>query len=80
MTQPALQYHTEQEYLAFERASQEKHEVYKGEIFAMSGASFKHNIIQVNLIVLLGVHLSGKGCRPFGSNLRIHILLNSLYT
>jgi Uma2 family endonuclease len=33
-----------------ERASDVKHEYYKGEIFAMAGASDNHNIISVNVI------------------------------
>jgi len=80
MSQPALKYYTEEEYLAFERASQEKHEYYKGEIFGMSGASYKHNVIQVNIITLLRSHLKGKNCRPFGSDLRVHSPKKSLYT
>ena len=80
MAQTALKYYTESEYLSFERASQDKHEFYKGEIFDMSGASFKHNIIQVNVLGKLFIHLSGKKCRPFGSDLRIHVPKNSLYT
>ena len=80
MSQTALKYFTESEYLALERAAQEKHEYYKGEIFAMSGTSFKHNVIQMNLLVLLGVYLENKSCTPFGSDLRVHIPKNSLYT
>lgn len=80
MSQTALKYYTEQEYLDFERNEQQKHEYYKGEIFAMSGTSYKHNVIQVNLLVKLGIHLDGKGCRPFGNDLRVHIPKNSLYT
>jgi Uma2 family endonuclease len=80
MPQPALKYYTEREYLSHERASLEKHEYYKGEIFAMGGASFKHNVIQVNVLVQLGSHLIDKKCRPFGSDLRVHIPKNSLYT
>ncbi len=38
---------TEAEYLRFEERSLEKHEYYKGEIFAMAGASENHNIIFV---------------------------------
>jgi hypothetical protein len=34
-----------EEYLAFERGSHEKHEYFKGEVFAMSGAGPRHNII-----------------------------------
>jgi Uma2 family endonuclease len=80
MTLPAVKHVTEAEYLAFERESQERHEFYKGEIFLMSGASFKHNIIEDNIRGGLHAFLKGKKCRSFGSNLRIHIPQNSLYT
>ncbi|HEX8278096.1 MAG TPA: Uma2 family endonuclease [Segetibacter sp.] len=80
MTQPAVKHLTEAEYLAFERESQERHEFYKGEIFLMSGASFKHNIIEDNIRGTLHSFLKGKKCRSFGSNLQIHIPQNSLYT
>ena len=46
----------------------------------MSGASFKHNIIEDNIRGTLHAFLKGKKCRSFGSNLRIHIPQNSLYT
>jgi Uma2 family endonuclease len=71
---------TEEEYLRFEESSLEKHEFYRGEIFAMAGASERHNIIQTNLILTLGSRLKGKPCRPFGSDFRIHIPENTLYT
>ena len=80
MAQPAVKYLTEKEYLAFERSALDKHEYYQGEIFAMSGASFKHNLIESNLRGLLNNFLKGKKCREFGSNLRIHIPSNTLYT
>jgi len=80
MSQPAIKYTTEAEYLSFERESQERHEYYKGEIFLMSGTSFKHNIIEDNVRGALHASLKGKKCRSFGSNLRIHIPSNSLYT
>lgn len=80
MTQPAVKYISEKEYLAFERNALDKHEYYQGEVFAMSGASFKHNLIESNLRLALGKFLKGKKCREFGSNLRIHIPSNTLYT
>ena len=80
MSQPAIKYLSELDYLSLEREAKERHEYYKGEIFAMSGASFKHNIIEDNVRVLLGSFLKGKKCRSFGSNLRIHIPKNTLYT
>ena len=68
------------EYLQMEKASLEKHEYYKGEIFAMAGAGARHNIISVNILVALGIFLKGKDCRPYGSDMRVHIPENSLFT
>lgn len=93
--EPAVAYgknkFTVEEYLQMEKASTEKHEFYQGEIFPlqravnaeilmMSGAGVRHNIIQVNLLGLLSTILKGKSCRPFGSDMRIHIPENTLYT
>ena len=80
MPQPVTKFISEKEYLEFERNALDKHEYYQGEIFLMSGASFKHNLIESNLRLLLGNHLKGKRCREFGSNLRVHIPKNTLYT
>ncbi len=66
--------------MEIEKAAIEKHEYYKGEIFEMSGASARHNIISVNLLSALSIALKGKDCRPFGSDMRIHIPENSLFT
>jgi Uma2 family endonuclease len=71
---------TIEEYLDYENASAEKHEYYKGEIFAMSGASDRHNVIFSNFFGELAHRLKGKNCRPYGSDMRIHIPENSLYT
>ena len=80
MVRPEIKHVSEKEYLAFERNALDKHEYYKGEIFDMSGASFKHNLIESNLRLALGIFLKDKNCNEFGSNLRIHIPSNSLYT
>lgn len=68
------------EYLQLENEALEKHEYYKGEIFAMSGAGARHNIISVNIIVSLGNSLKAKTCQPYGSDMRIHIPENTLFT
>lgn len=80
--EPALKYNyiSQEEYLEQERAATEKHEYYQGEIFAMSGASLKHNKIFSNVFIGIGSLLKGKGCQPFGSDLRIHVPKNTLYT
>ena len=77
---PKYNYISAEEYLAEEREAFEKHEYYQGEIFAMSGASLKHNKIFSNVFGELAGKLKGKGCQPFGSDLRIHISKNTLYT
>jgi len=69
-----------EEYLAFEKTSAEKHEFYKDEIFAMSGAGPRHNVIFSNLFGELVIKLKGNPCKPYGSDLRIHIPENSLFT
>lgn len=66
--------------MAFERAALDKHEYYKGEVFAMSGNTMRHNQIQVNAIGEIRNHLKGKPCRIFGSELRVHVPLNEWYT
>ena len=68
LREPAVAYdkykYTIEEYLQMEEASDEKHEYYQGEIFAMAGAKVPHNIIAVNLIKLLGQKLNNgfKNC------------------
>lgn len=80
MALPALKTTSIEEYLAFKRAATEKHEYYAGEIFAMSGASLRRNRIQMNLIIGVGNALKGRSCDVFGSDLRVHIPTNSLFT
>ena len=80
MGAPELKYITPEDFLTAERLAIQKHEYFKGEVFAMSGASIPHNVIAVNCITELGSKLKGKKCRPYGSDLRVHIPKNSLYT
>jgi Uma2 family endonuclease len=84
VNEAALSYEKRQysieEYLEMENAATEKHEYYKGEIFAMSGAKHQHNIIASNLFISLGMKLKGKPCRPLGSDARVHIQKNTLFT
>src|SRR5215204_4519351 len=69
-----------EEYLVLERQATVKHEYYRGEVFAMSGASHRHNIIFSNLFGDLAHKLKGKECRPYGSDMRVHIPENTLFT
>lgn len=79
MGAPELKFITEAVYLDAERLALDKHEYYKGEIFAMSSASLAHNEISINCVFELKNKLKGKPCQPYGSDLRVHIPLNSLF-
>jgi Uma2 family endonuclease len=82
--EPAVTYRNRkysiEEYLQIENAAVEKNEYYRGEIFAMSGAKVNHNTISSNLMIALGRKLSGNNCKPYGSDQRIHIEKNTLFT
>lgn len=82
--EPAIAYgkqkFTIEEYLKLESAAEQKHEYYRGEIFAMAGAGARHNVVFKNLYGELAYKLKGKPCQPYGSDLRIHIPENSLFT
>lgn len=73
-------YYSEEDFLTLERMSKTKNEYYRGEIFAMSGASFQHNQISARLIKDIGTHLEDAACNIYGSDLRVHIQFQTLYT
>jgi Uma2 family endonuclease len=73
-------YYTPEEYLALEKASLYKSEYYRGEIFAMAGASFTHNVIVANLVASLHSQLKGTTCRPLASDQRVRVCKSDLYT
>jgi Uma2 family endonuclease len=71
---------TEKEYLEMERSSVQRHEYFQGEIFAMAGSSIRHSIIFKNIYGDLAYRTKGQPCQPLGSDTRVHIPGNTLYT
>ena len=71
---------TQDEYLELERASRERHEFYRGEIFAMSGASRQESTIVLNIGALLWNALRGRPCSVFVSDMRLRVEPSGLYT
>jgi Uma2 family endonuclease len=71
---------TAAEYLAWERASPEKHGFYRGEVFAMAGASRAHHLIVANILRLLGTALLDRPCESYPSDMRVRVLATGLYT
>ena len=59
------------EFLAWERRQEFKHEFEDGQPVAMAGASEAHNIIQANLIAAATAKLRGSGCRLFPSDMLV---------
>lgn len=74
------QHYSIQEYLEMEKAAMEKHEYYRGEIFAMSGAGKRHNVIFRNFFRDVAIWLKGQPCQPYGPDMRLHIPENTLFT
>lgn len=70
---------TPEEYLALDRQSEYKHEYFDGEIFAMTGASRKHNIISVNVATSLNSQLTDRDCEVYASDMRVKVSPTGLY-
>ncbi len=65
-----------EEYLEFEAASESRHEYVAGEVFAMSGASLRHNRIATNLFSAISSHLRGGPCEAFVSDVKVRLRIN----
>jgi len=63
--------YTIEEYIAFERESEERHEYLDGLIYAMAGESNEHADISVNLVVELGSQLKGTPCRVWTKDSKV---------
>ncbi len=71
---------SQEEYLAMEEVAQYKSEFHRGEIFAVSGGTYNHSVIQGNLVRQLGNLLDSKPCTVVTADLRIHIEAGDLFT
>jgi Uma2 family endonuclease len=71
---------TAQEYLDLERASDVKHEFYRGQLTAMSGARLAHVAIVRNLVRHLDTQLDGSPCQVFANDLRVLVDPLGFYT
>lgn len=61
------------DYLAWEEAQPEKHEFYRGEVFAMVGAKRAHGRVVNNLARRLGEALDGSPCQVFHEGMKLQI-------
>ena len=72
--------YTPEEYLALERKAPFKSEFYRGEIFAMSGASREHSLVAGNFYRVLGNQLLDRPCEAHIADMRVRVLPTGLYT
>jgi Uma2 family endonuclease len=64
---------SEADYLALEARSPVRHEYVAGEIFAMTGACVRHNVIALNLATALRTHLRGTPCRALMEGVKLRL-------
>ena len=60
-------------FLAWEELQPERHEFYRGEVFAMVGGRRVHERIIANLVRHLGNQLDTSPCQVFGAGLKLEI-------
>ena len=61
------------DFLAFENASQERHEYVGGRIHAMTGGTMKHNRITGNIFRILSNRFDGSACQVFVNDMKLHV-------
>lgn len=71
---------TAEDYLAVERGCATKHEFYRGEMFAMGGASFDHTQITLAAAASIFAQLKSTKCHVSTNDLRVKVSASGLYT
>lgn len=69
-----------EDYLALERRSETKSEYLDGEIFVMTGASRRHNLLAGNVYTAFRTQLRQRGCEVYVSDMRVKVSATGLYT
>lgn len=71
MSRPQTSYFSPEEYLAFERGTDARHEYLDGQVYAMAGESLEHSRICVNLAGELRARLRGGPCEVLSPNMKV---------
>ena len=69
-----------EDYLDLERRSDTRSEYLDGEIFGMTGASRRHNLLVGNLYTAFRSQLRPKGCGVYFSDMRVKVSATGLYS
>lgn len=68
-----------EDYLKSEKISPVKREYVDGEVYAMAGASDRHNLIAGDIYTALTIHLRDSPCQPFSSDIKVRVSRNIYY-
>jgi len=71
---------SEEEYLAIERQAEFRSEYLAGEMFAMAGASRRHNRVVTNLVATLDNQLRARPCNVYSNDMRVKVQGTGLFT
>lgn len=71
--QPQKQLLTPEEYLAMERAAEDKSDYVDGVMYAMAGGSPQHSLIASNVNIELGSLLRDRACFVFNSDMKVRV-------
>ncbi|HLB38268.1 MAG TPA: Uma2 family endonuclease [Gemmatimonadales bacterium] len=66
-------------YLEFEERSPIKHEYVAGEVYAMSGVTTRHNLINLNITRHLHQPARKRGCRVFAADVKLKAAADRIY-
>lgn len=69
----------ETDYLRLEETASSKHELVGGEVYAMAGASERHNRIALNIAFHLRTATRGKPCRAFMADMKLRLAASTTY-
>ena len=61
------------EYLNWEPLQSEKHDFLRGEVFAMTGGTLRHNRATLRSMMALESHLAGSPCKVFSGDVKVAV-------
>jgi Uma2 family endonuclease len=79
MTLPAPSWYTPEEYLAFERKAEFRHEYINGRIYPRHGSSRWHNLIAGGTAVGISTQFKGRLCEVYVCGMRVKVNAGALY-
>ena len=80
MSTQAKTFLTSEQYLEIERKAEGRNEYWRGEMFAMAGATREHVLLVSRLVSTLDQQLRSRPCEVYANEMRVFIPATGLYT